>query len=33
MITYLAIVGTLACAASVARLIVAWLDYQRRWRA
>ena len=31
MITYLAIVATLACIASVLRLLIAYRDYQRRW--
>jgi hypothetical protein len=32
MIAYLAIVATLAALASIGRLILAWLDYQHRWR-
>jgi hypothetical protein len=31
MIVYLAIVGTLACLASIGRLVIAWADFRRRW--
>ena len=31
MITYLAVIGRLACVASVLRLLIAWRDYEKRW--
>jgi hypothetical protein len=31
MIAFLAVIATIGALASVARLVIAWLDYAKRW--
>lgn len=32
MILFLAVIATVGALASVLRVVIAWADYQRRWR-